>query len=473
MLIFLWIIVAIIMFSIIVLIHEWWHFAAARKFWVRVEEFWLGIPPRAKKLFYDKKWTLFSLNWLPIWGFVKLTWEMPTTFLVYDKNKKLYNNQDLEKDIKSWKQIYDKQWKALSKHEIEEIQKALEENNADYNLANKPSWQQAIIILAWVFMNFLLAWLIFFVLFLVWVSPIWINSKIETELDLKLIPTYEQAIDRWLIIKNLWINLYPIEWSIAQQSWLKEWDILYEIATCKTKMLDYVICEWWEEAIYTKIQKPEQVIDIVQNNAWKNLAFYINANVLNQQEAKKYNSPYLWWAFVKLSVPESWKIWSYLWENISINEDYKVKYWVLDAASNWLIETKNQILLTFKGLGIILQKIFNPETPEQRQEAIQSVSWPIWIVDFISRSITAWVTFIMVFAAIVSISLGVFNLLPIPALDGWRFVFITINWLIKKVFGKKAINEKVEGLVHFGFFVLLIALSLIIAYNDINKIIAN
>lgn len=473
MLIILWIIVAIIMFSIIVLIHEWWHFAAARKFWVKVEEFWLGIPPRAKKLFYDKKWTLFSLNWLPIWGFVKLTWEMPTTFLVYDENKKLYNNQDLEKDIKSWKQIYDKKWKAISKYELEEIQKALEENNADYNLANKPSWQQAIIILAWVFMNFLLAWLIFFVLFLIWVSPIWINSKIETELDLKLIPTYEQAVERWLLIKNLWINLYPIEWSVAQKSGLKEWDILYEVATCETKMLDHVICEWWEEAIYTKIQKPEQVIKIVQNNAWKDLAFYINANVLDKQEAKKYNSPYLWWAFVKVSVPESWKIWSYLWENISINEDYKIKYSVVDAATNSLSETKNQILLTFKWLGVILQKIFNPETPEQRQEAIQSVSWPIWIVDFISKSITAWITFIMVFAAIVSISLWVFNLLPIPALDGWRFIFITINWLIKKVFGKKAINEKVEAIVHFGFFVLLIALSLIIAYNDINKIIAN
>mgnify|MGYP001773387975 CR=1 FL=1 len=87
MYIIIWIIIAIVMFSIIVLIHEWWHFAAARKFWVRVEEFWLWIPPRAKKLFYDKKGTLFSLNWLPIWGFVKLTWETPNTFNVYNQEK--------------------------------------------------------------------------------------------------------------------------------------------------------------------------------------------------------------------------------------------------------------------------------------------------------------------------------------------------------------------------------------------------
>lgn len=458
MLIFLWIIVAIIMFSIIVLIHEWWHFAAARKFWVRVEEFWLGIPPRAKKLFYDKKWTLFSLNWLPIWGFVKLTWEMPTTFLVYDKNKKLYNNLDLEKDIKSWKQIYDKQAKPITKHELEQIQKALEENNADYNLANKPSWQQAIIIMAWVIMNFLLAWLIFFVLFLIGVSPIWINSKIETDLDLKLIPTYDQAIDRWLLIKNHWLVLYPVDWSIAQKSWIKEWDVLNKIISCddNNKIINNNTCSNWEEVIYSQVNIAENLIEVVQKNKWKKIWLQIND-----------------WDYLFVEVWNDWKIWTYLWENISINEDYKIKYSILGAASNWLKETKNQILLTFKWLGVILQKIFNPETPEERQEAIQSVSWPIWIVDFLSKSITAWVTFIMVFAAIVSISLGVFNLLPIPALDGWRFVFITINWLIKKVFWKKAINEKVEGLVHFGFFVLLIALSLIIAYNDINKIIAN
>ncbi len=473
MYIILGIFVAIVMFSIIVLIHEWGHFAAARKFWVRVEEFWLWIPPRARKLFYDKKWTLFSLNWLPIWGFVKLTWEMPNTFNVYDKNKKIYNNYDLEKDIKNWIDIFDKNKKAISKGEKEEILKLIQENKADYNLANKKTWQQAIIILAGVFMNFLLAWVIFWVLFVIWVSPIWVNSKIETDLDIKLIPTYEKAIESWLLKQNLWVILYPSEDSIAQNSNLKEWDILYEIATCETKMLDHVMCEWWEEAIYTKIQKPEQVIKIIQNNAWKDVAFFINANVLEKEDAKKYNSPYLWWAFVRVSVPESWKIWTYIWENIEINEEYEIKYWFLEAWKYWFLETKNQILLTFKWLWTLLQKIFNPETPEERQEAIESVSWPIGIVDFISKSITAGLIFIIVLWAIISINLWVFNLLPIPALDWWRFIFITVNWLIKKIFWRKAISEQVEGFVHFWFFVLLIALSLIIAYNDVNKIIGN
>jgi len=427
------------MFSIIVLIHEWWHFAAARKFWVRVEEFWLGIPPRAKKLFYDKKWTLFSLNWLPIWGFVKLTWEMPNTFLVYNNKKELYNNENLEKDLKENKKVFDKDWKEISIIEKEQILKALEDNNAPYNLANKKSWQQAIIILAWIFMNFLLSFFIFFILFLIWIKPIWINNKIETNLNLQIIPTMEQAYDRWFITKNHWVLLFPVEWSIAEKSWIIEWDILIKI---------------WEK----KVLNPEEVIKEISNSVLKKIDLII---LRNWNEEK-----------IEIKVPYEWKIWTYLWENIKINDNYIIKYWPIDAIKYSFIETKNQILLTFKWLSVILKKIFNPETPQERQEAIEQVKWPIWIVDFISNSISAWVIFIFIIWAIISINLWVFNLLPIPALDWWRFLFITVNWLIKKIFWRKAINEKVESLVHFWFFVLLIALSLIIAYNDINNIIS-
>ncbi len=57
-------------FAAVVLIHEFGHFLAARLFKVEVEEFGIGLPPRALKLF---KWkgTDFTLNWLPLGGFVR------------------------------------------------------------------------------------------------------------------------------------------------------------------------------------------------------------------------------------------------------------------------------------------------------------------------------------------------------------------------------------------------------------------
>ncbi|HCQ30963.1 TPA: hypothetical protein DIU27_01075 [Candidatus Collierbacteria bacterium] len=65
------IVVFVLMLSVLVLVHEFGHFIMARLFKMRVEEFGIGLPPRAKKLFTNKG-TLFSLNWLPIGGFVKL-----------------------------------------------------------------------------------------------------------------------------------------------------------------------------------------------------------------------------------------------------------------------------------------------------------------------------------------------------------------------------------------------------------------
>lgn len=433
----LWIITAIIIFSIVVLVHEWWHFAAARKFGVRVEEFWLWIPPRARKLFTDKKWTLFSLNWLPLGWFVKLTWETPHTFLVFDENKKLYNNLDLEKALKEKKDIFYKSGEKIWTQEKQEINRLLNENNASYNLANKSSIEQAIIILAWIFMNFVLAFFIFFILFLIWIKPIWINTKIETNLELKTIPTLEQAIDSGLIIKNPWIILSPVVWSIAEKSWIKKGDILIKID--------------WKE-----ILDINSIIETISNSKNEKLVFTFSNN-----EEKI------------IEIPDEWKIWTYLWENLEINENYTIKYNLIGSIKYAFLETKNHILLTFKWIWILVKKIFNPETPIERQEAIESLSWPIWIVDFINKSLSAWLIFLIVIWAIISINLWVFNLLPIPALDWWRFIFITINWLLKKLFGKKIISGKTEAIIHFSFFVLLIILSIFIAYNDVNKIISN
>lgn len=70
MTLFLSIIAFFVIFSLLVLIHEWGHFSAARRAGVKVEEFGFGLPPRiwGKK----KGETLYSINWIPFGGFVKL-----------------------------------------------------------------------------------------------------------------------------------------------------------------------------------------------------------------------------------------------------------------------------------------------------------------------------------------------------------------------------------------------------------------
>ena len=71
-------------------------------------------------------------------------------------------------------------------------------------------------------------------------------------------------------------------------------------------------------------------------------------------------------------------------------------------------------------------------------------------------------------AALISLSLGIMNLLPIPGLDGGRIVFV----LLEIVRRGKRISPQKEGLVHLAGFALLIAAALVIGYFDVVRVIA-
>lgn len=68
--------------------------------------------------------------------------------------------------------------------------------------------------------------------------------------------------------------------------------------------------------------------------------------------------------------------------------------------------------------------------------------------------------------ALITINIGVANLLPLPALDGGRFLFLIIEGI-----RRKPINPKYEGYVHAAGFVLLMCLMVVITFNDIVRII--
>ena len=69
------------------------------------------------------------------------------------------------------------------------------------------------------------------------------------------------------------------------------------------------------------------------------------------------------------------------------------------------------------------------------------------------------------FIVLLSANLGVMNLLPLPALDGGRIIFVIIEAL-----RGKPIEQEKEGMVHFIGFVLLMILSVIVTYKDIVNI---
>lgn len=69
------VVLLLVILVVLVVIHEFGHFIVARRAGVTVHEFGIGFPPRARVLGRDKKGTIYTLNWLPIGGFVKLEGE--------------------------------------------------------------------------------------------------------------------------------------------------------------------------------------------------------------------------------------------------------------------------------------------------------------------------------------------------------------------------------------------------------------
>lgn len=69
------VVLLLVILVVLVVIHELGHFVVARRAGVRVHEFGVGFPPRAKVLATDKQGTIYTLNWLPIGGFVRLEGE--------------------------------------------------------------------------------------------------------------------------------------------------------------------------------------------------------------------------------------------------------------------------------------------------------------------------------------------------------------------------------------------------------------
>ena len=75
-------------------------------------------------------------------------------------------------------------------------------------------------------------------------------------------------------------------------------------------------------------------------------------------------------------------------------------------------------------------------------------------------------------AAFIAINLAVMNLLPIPALDGGRILFLILTWIIEHVIRRK-IDPKYEGYVHAAGLVLLVGLMLFVMYNDVVRLIVH
>jgi regulator of sigma E protease len=370
-------ILGLLLFIGLVVLHEFGHFLAARRNGVEVEEFGIGFPPRAWKR-KTKKGFIFSLNWLPIGGFVKLKGENDAA-------------------------------------------------TAPGSFGAAPFKTKTKIMLAGVGMNLLAAFVIFTAL--AWIGmPQLIDNQFSVKSDTKIahrevlvgyVESGSPAAKAGLLARDQLLNIQGPNISYynktGQQILFSEYGPAEPINSAA------------EVPVLTR-QFPGQKIHITYKRNGK--VATATATLRTVQQAKK-TGAYLGLAPAELSRTRA--------------------TWSAPVQAGGLIVQFTQA--TFKGLGTALSALFHGDTTT----ASEQVSGPVGIVVVLHDGSLLGYEFVLLIIGLISLSLAIMNVLPIPALDGGRFYVL----LLSRIFGKKLSKDMEERIVGASFVFLLLLIALI------------
>jgi len=338
----------ILILGIIVLVHEFGHFIFAKMFGIYVYEFAIGMGPR---LFHWKKGeTEYSIRAIPIGGFCSLAGE------------------DTDSD---------------DKEKIPE----------DRRLQSKPVWQRFLVMFFGAGNNFILAFLVLFIIGLGWGA---VTSK--------------------PVISELVAN------NPAEKAGLEVGDYIKEINGHKIKTSDdvsiYLQVEDKSKPITFTIERDGKELDIDVKPIKEEVdgSSIYRVGIISEGEVEKGFVASIKYAFTKMGA------------------------------------LFRQMVITFKGLftgGL----------------SVNQLSGPVGIYNIVGAQAEAGFQNILYLIALLSINVGFINLIPFPAFDGGRIIFL----IIEKIKGSP-IKPETENKIHTIGFILLLALMIYITFNDVLKL---
>ena len=431
--IFIGVIVGLVVLMILVVVHEFGHFIAARRNGVNVLEFGIGFPPRAIAWIKDTK----TGKWR----------RLPRKEWSKDRASRVVYS-DGDKTLSQKGMIFSLNWLPIGGFCQMDGESAADERKGTFGAAN--FWKKTKILFAGVAMNWLLAIVVFTIL--AWAGmPDFLDNQFTIKDDTRT---------EWVPVR---INMVE-EGSPADWAGLKPSDYIISIDEIAMK---YAV----DISEYDEGHAGETVTFKVIRGIDENCVKQVESFEEDLPECAK-NSELIN-TEVLLNPTES----EYL---LGIKmESSRIKYYSTWSAPVVGIGLTAQITgQTFKGLGELLWNLvrgigslfsFDANVREEGQAAISavgnSVSGPVGIIGVLFPAFTSAGPENLAFlAAIISISLACMNVLPIPALDGGRWILIAIY----KLRGKKLTKETEEKIVSRAFIVLL-ALMLAVTVLDITR----
>lgn len=382
-----------VILSVLVIIHELGHYLVAKKLNIKVEEFGFGFPPKAFGI--KRGETEYTINWLPIGGFVKLYGEDEAgggRITASDQGSKTKDKTDLKRAFFS-----------------------------------RSPGQRAAVVVAGVVMNVLLAAIIYYV-FLGF-------SGFKTELPLLGRHDFflvNQTVKSDVIISN-----------VAPKSPAAEAKIPTNVRLVSVNG--------------EKLSDSNAFAKVITSNKGKEITL-VYQDLLSQKTTSIRVIP-------RVNPPKgegALGVAFFSFSTVTLSYDTPVQR-ILSGFSH----PANMMVYQFDILGKLIGVSVQEKTTEPLGEA---VSGPVGIYNVVGQFLEIpdtkqRILQLLNLAGLLSASLAVFNILPIPALDGGRLAFIMVEWIFKK-----KVDPKVEGYIHQVGMIVLLGLIVLVTFKDIGAL---
>jgi regulator of sigma E protease len=434
----------ILSLSILIVLHELGHFIPSKLFKTRVEKFYLFFDVKFSLLKKKIGETEYGIGWLPLGGYVKIAGMIDESM----------DTEQLQGEPQPWE------------------------------FRSKPAWQRLIIMLGGVTVNFILAFIIYIGMTFYYGEQyianenvndgIWVNNPTVEKLGFKTgdkivsidgnkVVKFEDINKELFLAKEVVINRAGEEMSIKVPVNFIDQLMKSERGTLINLRMPFVIGSVPSESANKNVLKPKDVltscngqkvtyadeaIAIFQNFKGKTVPAIVKRDGKEVAVTLSVNKD------AKLYVQQAMLPYDNL-EKLGLYKINKQEFGFFESISVGLTRGTNELA----SYGKQLKAIFTPSTGAYKGVggfgAIFSIFPSSW----------SWYAFWNI-TALLSIMLGVMNLLPIPALDGGHVMFL----LYEMISGKKPSDKFLERAQMVGF-ILLITLVLFANGNDIYKAI--
>ncbi len=413
---FIYILAFLVLLGALVTIHEFGHFIVARMCKVHVQRFSIGMGP----VFYkrnDKHGTEFALSAIPLGGYVS----MITNKLI-----------ELEPEVRD----------QLTEEQIQ--------NTFD----SKPKWQRASIMFAGPLANFILSIFIFTLIFLNTPDPVVVKDAKDVNLELLSYAGYTGPLNikihRELSEEPFDIEIFVEDFLPTSESQNEPLDYLgigidYKMqpyiggvingGAAEKGMLqanDKIISIADKEVRYA-----EDIRYIVSNNPNANLVFKVERG-----------AEMLYLPITIGSVTRDGQ------ESGVLGVSFGTTRSLLQSLNKGVYETYNLSIKTLQFIGKMLSGNMGTE----------NLSGPIGIAQMAGNTAQAGFLPFMYLMALLSISLAVINLLPIPVLDGGQLTLLGVEAI-----RGKPLPEKAENMIYTGGAAIVVMLMIFAVFNDISR----